>query len=477
MNKKFSRREALKLIGVAGASTVLAACGPAATSQPPAATSQPPAATSQPPAATSQPPVVATEAPKNTPAPATKKKVVFSTYVWSNLQAVETKFLDDWVAKNPDVEYEAQYIPQTVDYWAKIQTQLASGTPPDCGVASGGRMISFAKRGTLLDITPYVSSSNFPIDTMFPSVSHRFQWANGEFNSGNGAHYGLPATAQSQIFAYNKKMFDGAGVAYPTDDWTWDDMLAAAKKITKADQNIWGMQVIDQFILYKGNFVWAAGGAIHTPDFTKSMLADPKTIEAYKWDWDLIYTHKVAPPLGGASQQNPFMSGQVAMYVDGVWVITDFVNGIKDFDWDVALMPKHPQTGKRTVSIEADGYWIYKDGKDHDTAWKLISYMAGTTGQKLMSDAGFYIPSTFPEVAQTWYSQKPPENRLKILDNITKDSAMTDYTYFEAGTISNAVQPVIQKAFADGTDITAAMQDADKVMNEELTKAWALLKS
>ena len=31
---------------------------------------------------------------------------------------------------------------------------------------------------------------------------------------------------------FNKRMFDEAGVAYPTDDWTYDDMLAAAEKLT-----------------------------------------------------------------------------------------------------------------------------------------------------------------------------------------------------------------------------------------------------
>jgi multiple sugar transport system substrate-binding protein len=255
-------------------------------------------------------------------------------------------------------------------------------------------------------------------------------------------------------------------------------MLAAAKKITKADENKWGTLYIDPGILFsRAIWVAAAGGANHSADFTKSMLADPKTLEAYKWSWDLIYTHKVAPPPGNVGQQNPFMSGQVAMVVDGVWWVTDFGSGIKDFEWDVALFPKHPQTGKRTTSLESDGWWIYKGAKEPDTAWSLVSYLADANGQKIMSNAGFCIPSNIEEVAQPWYSQKPPEHRLKILDNINQDSAAVDITYFEAGTIMNAVMPVIQKAFADGTDITAAMQEADKVMNEELTKAWALIKS
>jgi multiple sugar transport system substrate-binding protein len=266
-------------------------------------------------------------------------------------------------------------------------------------------------------------------------------------------------------------------VSYPTDDWTWDDMLNAAKKITNADKNIWGMAAIPNYILFKGNFVWSAGGAIHSPDFTKSMLNDPATVETYKWNWDLIYTHKVAPTPGVLnSQQNPFMAGQVGMYVEGVWWLTDFAT-IKDFGWDVAQLPKHPKSGKRTVTVESDGWWVYKGAKDPQTAWNLLDYLGRPEGEKLFIKANDCIPSTYPDIAKEWYGMKPPDNKGKVLQNITDDSAKVDFTYFELATIQNAVFPILDKSFSDGTDIVKAMADADKVMNEELTKAWALLKS
>ena len=70
--------------------------------------------------------------------------------------------------------------------------------------------------------------------------------------------------------------------------------------------------------------------------------------------------------------------------------------------------------------------------------------------------------------------QDPPEHRIKALDNITLDSAKVDFTYFEFGTITAAVNSVVDKAFTDGEDIEKAMKDASVVMNEELTKAWDL---
>jgi ABC-type glycerol-3-phosphate transport system substrate-binding protein len=167
----------------------------------------------------------------------------------------------------------------------------------------------------------------------------------------------------------------------------------------------------------------------------------------------------------------------VAMYVEGVWWIPDFATGIKDFGWDVALLPKHPTTGKRSTTIESDGWWIYKGAKEQDASWKLLQYLAGTDGQKRFSDVNFVIPSAFPEIGTEWYSKNPPEHRMKVLDNIKTDSIKVDLSYFEYSTIQNTVGAIIDKAFADGTDIEKVMVDADKAMNDELKKAWDLFKA
>ena len=74
----------------------------------------------------------------------------------------------------------------------------------------------------------------FALDKMMPGALAQYRWKEGDFDTGapDGDYYGLPADAQAQVFAYNKKMFDAAGVAYPTDDWTWDDLREAAIKLT-----------------------------------------------------------------------------------------------------------------------------------------------------------------------------------------------------------------------------------------------------
>ena len=91
--------------------------------------------------------------------------------------------------------------------------------------------------------------------------------------------YGLPSDAQGFIFAYNKKMFDDAGVKYPTDDWTWDDVVSAAKEITKPG-NTWGVLAPTFAALFRGNFVYSAGGSMDLglgPDSHPQGCASPAT--------------------------------------------------------------------------------------------------------------------------------------------------------------------------------------------------------
>jgi multiple sugar transport system substrate-binding protein len=457
MPAKVSRREFLKLAALTGTGAALAACAPAAAPAP---------APAAPADATQAPEAPVAEAPAGE-----KKKLIFSSYTWSGYEAAMRDVIAGWNTDHPEVEVEGQYIAE--DYWTKLQTQLAGGTPPDVGISDYGRMLIYAKDGVILNITELVARDSFPLDKMFPGAVAQYRWAKGDFDSGGegGDMYGLPSDAQSHIICYNKKMFDEAGVAYPTDDWTWDDLVEMGKKITNADENKWGMLSISPWIITKGNFLFSSDGANHSADFKTSKVDTPESIEAWKWNWDLIYTHKIAPAPGAVVPTNPFMSGQVAMVVDGVWWISDFAN-IADFEWDVALYPKHPKTGKRTTSLESDGWWIFKATKEVDLSWSLLQYLANEAGQKRFGDLNYVIPSCFPEVGQEWYSRKPPENRLKVLDNIKQESHKVDYTYYDFFNTWDAYRPPIEAAFADGTDIEAACTEAAQIHNEELTAAW-----
>ena len=147
---------------------------------------------------------------------------------------------------------------------------------------------------------------------------------------------------------YNVDWFKSAGVALPpttwTDEnWTWDDFLDAAKKLTKGT-NKWGCMVyLDTG--YEQTFSINNGSptGIFSADGKKFTLADPKGIEAVEWVTDLTTKYHVQPPwsvLQGVNVDTTFFSQQkVAMMFDTFQVTPYFRDNVKDFNWDIAPPP------------------------------------------------------------------------------------------------------------------------------------------
>jgi len=308
-----------------------------------------------------------------------------------------------------------------------------------------------------------------------PAALDQYRWIQGSFDTGGeaGTVYALPGDAQPYMFVYNKTMFDEAGQAYPDETWTWDDVVTAGQAITKADANKWGCYVpgFGSFCL-EGEFVYSAGGSAISSDFKKSGLDTPETMSAFEWAWDLIYTDKVAPQPVPSEASNPFASGRVAMVWEGIWVLADYVQ-ITDFEWDVAQHPKNPDTGKRTMSLQSDGWWAFKGTQDMDLAWSLVQFLVSDEAEQKFADLEYFIPPSLPTVAETWYAKKPPEHRDNALKALLADSKKFSGTYYESMSIFGAYSPELDKALYDGEPIEQQLQAAAQVMNEELDKAWA----
>lgn len=74
--------------------------------------------------------------------------------------------------------------------------------------------------------------------------------------------------ALGKVLLYRKDVFDAAGLAYPTKDWTWSDLLSAARTLSDPGQGRYGIAMA------RGRheswnwipFLWSAGGEVMTYD-------------------------------------------------------------------------------------------------------------------------------------------------------------------------------------------------------------------
>lgn len=261
----------------------------------------------------------------------------------AQIDALE-ELIDVFEAENPDIEIRYS----TADfgsYFTKLQTDFAAGNAPDVFELNYENFVTFASRGTLLDLGPYVTASDaIGADTFYPAALNAFAY--------DGAQLGLPITFSTVMLFYNKDLFDAAGVEYPNADWTWDDVLAAATAITDAPNRVWGISQPVQFWEFYKAAAQAGGGLAVTPTV---QIDTPENRAAAHYLVDKVQTHHVMPTdieMSGVGDVDMFLNSQLGMIVTGIWMF-DQISTEATFDWDVAVEPGGAQKGTHFFSNAA----------------------------------------------------------------------------------------------------------------------------
>ncbi|SDS51400.1 ABC transporter substrate-binding protein [Actinoplanes derwentensis] len=181
----------------------------------------------------------------------------------------------------------------------------------------------------------------------------------------------LPSDLTAVGLFLNKTLFDKAGVKYPGIDdkpWTWDEYVAALKKVQAATGAKYGM-VMDGSAHRLRSFLYQFGSKGVQKQADGSYALDATGGQALEY-FKGLNDDKVMPKSVWVSGDDPsalFKSGQVAAYYSGVWQVTDFAENITDFEWTTALMPAQPvrATNIGTNWIVAfDGTGVEKETKE-----------------------------------------------------------------------------------------------------------------
>ncbi|MBI2941940.1 MAG: sugar ABC transporter substrate-binding protein [Chloroflexi bacterium] len=411
-----SRRAFLRLSVLGSASAaLLAACAAPPTPTPvpppkPAAAPKPaapaPTPTPAPAAKPAAPTPTAAPAPKPaaptpTAAPAAKPATAAKglsgkiTYLHQDdptLKVIRQGFVADFVKKFPDLQVEHII---AADLEQKRNALFAAGTPPDVFVPSGGSQNIAVYRDIALDLKPYVDrdSKELNLDDFFNKTL--------EFMKFKGKTLMWPNYPIVMVLAYNKELFDEAKVPYPTNDWTYEDVVKAGKPLTKKDSAgkplQWG-RVIDR-AAYIGwmNALWAHGQPIFNDDVTKILLDSPKGIAALQWMYDTVYKDGIAPG-PGQDLQGGFPGGKYAMewgaHVAG-WPGFRKAN----LKWDIVRLPKGPVSrGNRNA---LDTWTAAAQSKNPDAAWELIKFGSSYESGLKLANAG-YAPYRKSVARDSW---------------------------------------------------------------------------
>jgi multiple sugar transport system substrate-binding protein len=321
---------------------------------------------------------------------ANRGPVAISFMAWGAPEelAVWQQIVDDFQAANPNITVNVE-VSDWDSYWTKLKTLLAANTPPDVFAMDAPLYLDYQSRGVLLNIQPYIDKTSGFLDGFYPVTLEAYKLPDG--------YYGMPRDFQTVVLFYNKDMFDAAGVAYPTADWTYGDLRNAAKSLT-TDNNgdgtieqwgfasdLWDME------LFWSEAIWSWGGEVINADHTQTLVGEPIAREAWQFMYDLMFTDKSMPDTNTSGQYGGdlFQAGIAAMTTIGHWAVPGYAT--VEFKWDVAPMPVSP-SGGRATSVNSAGFVVAKDSKYPDAAWEFIKYCLSQTGQTRLTELGLAIP-------------------------------------------------------------------------------------
>jgi multiple sugar transport system substrate-binding protein len=349
------------------------------------------------------------------------RALTFST--WGSIDEIDTlkPLLAEFQREHPDIPVRLIHIPD--EYPHKIRLLAASRQMPDVLFMENQTLPGFARRGVLRDLGPYLAKDpELKASDFYPQVMRAM--------SVGGTLYGIPRDLSNLVMYYNKRLFDQAGVPYPTAGWTYEDLVAKARRLTRGDDQF-GVGFAP-YPLYWLHYLWSDGADVMDPAMTRCTLLDPPALAAMRRYLDLRWKHHVAPTeaqVGNARMSQLFAQGKLAMMVGGRWVVPGFRKKL-DFPWDVAPFPR----GKvgSVVDADASGWCIARSCQEPEKAWRLIRFLASKKAITAFTESGLIVPSR-PDVADTpVFKRGAPASSQVFLDAIaTARPTLTPPSYDE----------------------------------------------
>jgi multiple sugar transport system substrate-binding protein len=366
--------------------------------------------------------------------------VMFTGLVPAMAEEKPTVTLTVWNAPNENPELNMYYqaeqatgikvdvtvIPET-EYSSKLNQMVAAKSDADIMVVWECDLGNFVQAGGVLPLDNYLTNSSINTKDFIDAVA--------KLSAGLGATYALPWCAATEILYYNKDMFDAAGVAYPTNEWSYADYLAAANTLTKKNADgttaVYGSTLPNLQTWWAG--VGAAGDQVYDPATGQLVIGEGAT--KFVTDCKTMVDAGVMPK-PSSDTADLFSSGMAAMSWQGSWQIGTYAGNL-GFNWDIAALPVDKI---QYNTLHTGFYTIASTCKNPDAAWKVIEWLMGEQGQTINSKASGN-PSALLTIANEGAWKLETAKTVTNWDAITKSlsAGVFGYTCLPAGVTGNAV--------------------------------------
>lgn len=389
------------------------------------------------------------------------------------------------------------------DPYEKLKEAMQGDNPPDVVMVDFGHLPELVSSSLLAPLDPLIQKDKFDTSDIVPAVLDGIKSA-----STDGKLYALAPTFQSSALIYNKKLFQDAGVTFPTDNMTWQQVFDLGKRLSKpeGDKPIYGFNFNTQS--NGGDIYWAMQTYTQPLQLRTFDEKGEKMTVGGSEQWEKVWNamiqlqkDKVMPEAIDYSQPgnrakmvqrdpnmpfayDDFMSGRLAMSIINYGWLQQIINANKNaanykgytpIEWDVVSMPSHPEAPGVGGQMWMNGIMgINQKAQNQADAWKFISFINGEDWARLKSYSTYQMVSrkkyikppggaTFNIAA--FYGSKP------VLPSMSDQKLYMENQYF--GQVAGNVQQLGQQYFMQALQGKLTVKEA---LNKWQTDGDAALK-
>lgn len=219
-----------------------------------------------------------------------------------------------------------------------------------------------------------------------------------------GQLYGIAPVINSIALYYNVDMLKAAGVEPPK---TWDELKAAASKLTDSSKGVYGF-AMSNINTYEGTwqflpFFWTNGG-------NEKDINTPEAAQAVQFDVDLQNDGSMSKSSVNWSQQdvnNQFVAGKAAMMINGPWQLP-VLNATKGLNFASVPIPTRTSSQKVVSPLGGETYNVTNTGDKTKmgVAAKFVECLTKPATQLKIAKVSGNVPADEASAA-TWAKSHP----------------------------------------------------------------------
>jgi multiple sugar transport system substrate-binding protein len=394
--------------------------------------------------------------------------ITWWTGQFDEAQAIAETLAKEYKAAHPNVTINVASGASTTDeLLIKLSAGFAAGTYPDVSYAYGSWATELGRSGRTQNLNKFVADPATAWDEI-PAAARATATVEGRV-------IGVPALVDNLGLIYNKKLFDAAGLAYPTDDWTWDQFRDAAKKLTNPAKNVYGtaysVSGSEDTTWHLWPLLWQKGGRILNDKGEPAFNSDAG-VAALEYLRQLavvdksMYLDQTDEKYGAL-----FNSGNIGMIISGPWLLYDIKQA--GLDYGVTFLPGFDGNHE---TVSGPDLWVLFSHNDPNRAGASRDFVRWLTSKEIdpkwnLVNGNLPLRSSEQSTAEfAEYVKEYAPGAQKFFDNLAnaKQPRPTVTGYVEMSRyVGEAISKVLQGAAGTKEALDEAAQKSKPALADE----------